>query len=285
MTFEEAYGRWLVEEINAQTTSKFKLKCRQYSELASKPLAKNPDEIAIVISGGGASRSAVEGRDQNNGNFSVLVLCQKKHMENVQAAISAVQKEYNAVAMEMAYINASGRTATVLAKSVFFTPIVIDSQDYQTDDYGTLKAVFIQFSVTVLYGEDLAVVVPEEFKLGITIGSTAIYTKIVNILSYDRASIPSYDSYLAQGNDRNEQQAISKNNSWSFTIYKQNKSTGLQAILEDELDSASNEGLAGRSLALRITKNGEDIDIPIKTYQLTESYVDNAAVYILTLTA
>lgn len=283
MTFEEAYGRWLVEEINAQTTSKFKLKCRQYSELASKPLAKNPDEVAIMISGGGASRSAVEGRDQNNGNFSVLVLCQKKHMENVQAAISAVQKEYNAVAMEMTYINASGVTATVLAKSVFFTPIVIDSQDYQTDDYGTMKAVFIQFSVTVLYGEDLAVVAPAEFAL-FKVKSASGWV-IENILSYDRASIPSYDSYLAQGNDRNEQQLIAKNNSWSFTIYKTNKNRGLQELLEAELNPASADGLAGLQLELEVNENGNRKYIPIKTYQLTESYVDNAAVYILTLTA
>lgn len=283
MTFEDAYGRWLVSEINNRTVTKFKLKCRQYNELSFKPLERNPDEISLVISGGGASRSSVEGRDQNNGNFSVLALCQKKHAKNVQAAIAHVQQSYNATPLEMSYTTESGENRIIHTKSVFFTPIVIDAQDYPTKEHGTLKLVLMQFTITVLYG-DSAVVAPQEFKLSLS-GGNAPWLPIIDVLSYDRAAIPSYDGYLAQGDDRNEQQMIAKTNSWAFTIFKTDNATGLKVWLEKELNSASTEGLADKQLVLRTTKNGEDIDIPIQTYQLTESYVDNAAVYILTLTA
>lgn len=278
MIFEDVYGRWLVSEINNQTVSAFGLKCRQYNEVSYKPLAKNPDEIALVISGGGAARSAVKGQDQNSGMFSVIVLCQKKYMENVQAAISYVQKKYNAVPLEMEYTNESADSVKISAKAVFFTPIVLDSQDYPTHEYGTLKAVFMQFTVTLLYGTT-AVVSPVEYKLSVD-GEDGPFYDIEHISSYDNASIPSYDTYLAQGDERNKQIAIARNNSWAITIYKTSEKSDLQTILENEV-YAQDGGLWGREIVLQ--KDG--VKIPIQTYQLTESYQNNAAAYVLTLMA
>ena len=282
MTFEDAYGRWLVSEINNRTVTKFKLKCRQYNELSFKPLERNPDEISLVISGGGASRSSVEGRDQNNGNFSVLVLCQKKHANNVQAAIAHVQQSYNATPLEMSYTTESGENCIIQTKSVFFTPIVIDAQDYPTKEHGTLKVVMMQFTITVLYG-DSAIVQPNKFALSFN-GNEGPFYDIKHLVSYDVASIPSYDGYLAQGDDRNVQQAIARNNSWAFTIYKINNdslSDRLQTDFDAELGARQGSPFLEHNIVLRIGNKS----IPIQTYQLTESYVDNAAVYILTLTA
>lgn len=276
MTFEEEYGRWLAAEINERTFSAFGLKCRQYNELSFKPLAKNPDEIALIISGGGAARSTVRGQDQNSGTFSVVVLCQKKYMEYVQSAVAAFQQEYNAMPLVMSYKPAPESEDMIInAKSVFFTPIVLDAQDYPTKEHGTLKAVFMQFTATVLYGTT-AVVAPVEYKLSVD----GVFYVIEHIASYDNASMPSYDSYLAQGEDRNKQIAVAKNNSWAITIYKTSEENELQTILENEAYGQEG-GLWGKSIVLQ--KDG--INIPIQTYQLNESYVDNAAAYVLTLMA
>jgi hypothetical protein len=277
MTFEDAYGRWLVGELNKKTVSAFGLKCRQYNEVSFKPIGKNPDEIAVVISGGGAARSNVPGQDQNSGTFSVIVLCQKKYMEYLQAAISSTQKEYNAVPLQINYIDEDGNSVGINAKSVFFTPIVIDAQDYPTHEFGTLKAVFLQFTITVLYGTT-AVVSPAEYKLSVDGGNT--FYNIEHIASYDNASIPTYDSYLAQGEERNKQIAIARNNSWAITILKTSENNELQTILENEA-YAKEDGLWGREIVLQ----KDEVNIPIQTYQLTESYVENAAAYVLTLMA
>jgi hypothetical protein len=284
MTFEDAYGQWLVSEINDRTVKVYGLTCRQYNELSYKPLSKNPNEIALVISGGGAARSTVRGQDQNSGTFSVIVLCQKKYLEQVQAAISYVQKQYNAVPLELEYygdrdFNANDKPLFASVKSVFFTPIVLDAQDYPTDEFGTLKAVFLQFTVTVLYGTT-AVVSPAVYTLSID----GVNYAVNHVATYDNASIPAYDSFLAQGEERNTQIAISKNNSYAITIYKTSAKDDLQAILENEAYGQEN-GLWGRELALVFTLDDKEVILPIQTYQLTESYVNNAAAFVLTLMA
>lgn len=287
MTFEDAYGRWLVSEINKQTFAAFGLTCKQYNEVSFKPLAKNPDEIALIISGGGAACSKVSGQDQNSGTFSVMAICQKKYMEHVRAAIATVQKTYNAKVMELSYYDEKepeqGKEPdpiTVSSKSVFFTPLVLDAQDLPTHMHGTLKVVFIQFSVTVLYGET-AVVAPEEYSLIIVDeeGNKKTY-EVQYVYSFDKASIPTYDTYLAQGEAVTKQIAVTKNNSWAITIYKTKSGNELQTILDNEVNMKDG-GLWGKSIAL---KKGDDT-IPIQAYQLTESYVDNAAAYVLTLIA
>lgn len=289
MTFEEEYGRWLVGEINKRTKAMFGLICRQYNELSFKPLAKNPDEIAIVINGGGASRSNVRGQDQNSGTFSVIAICQKKHMEKIKSAIEYVQRSYNAVPSLMSYKEGFDESDIVYlnVKSVFFTPIVLDAQDYPTEEYGTLKTVFMQFSVNILYGKT-AVVEPELYVFEID----GVEYTAHHVASYDNASIPTYDSYMSQGEDRSKQVAVAKNNSWAFTLYKTSEENALQTILENELYGREN-GLWGRSVVLKkdMYYNAETqavdyaVKIPIQTFQLTESYVNNAAAYVLTLMA
>lgn len=291
MTFEYVYGRWLVGEINKRTFSRYGLMCKQYNELAFKPLAKNPDEIAVIINGGGATRSSVIGQDQNSGTFSVMVLCKKENTVKVQEAISFVQEQYNALPIEMPVVQTiSAETeeyGVINVKSVFFTPIVIDAQDFPTKQHGTLKVTFMQFTVTVLYGAT-AVVAPDKYVLSI---DETDY-EIEHVASYDNASIPLYDSYLAQGEDRNKQVFVARNNSWAITIFKTSKENALQTILENEAYAKDN-GLLGRSIILKkdLTLNEEtqeidyEVKIPIQTYQLAESYVDNAAAYVLTLMA
>lgn len=277
MTFEDAYGKWLVGEINTRTQAAYKLTCKQYNELSFKPLANNPDEIAVIVSGGGAARSSVSGQDQNSGTFSIMVLCQKKHMEKVRDAINYVQKRYNAVPIQgMSYKTVEGdsvKESFLSVKSVFFTPLVMDAQDLPTQDFGTLKTVFIQFTVTVLYGTT-AVVAPTSYELEI---DEKIYP-VQHVASCDHASIPAYDSYLAQGESKNKQIAVSKNNSLAITVYKTSAEDELQAIFEREVYSQE-DGLWGRPIAL-IKDNNR---IPIQAYQLSESYVDNAAAFVLTL--
>ncbi len=273
MTFEKAYGKWLVDGLNEKLIPTFGIRCKQYNELAFKALNKNPDEVAIILNGGGAARSAVREQDQNSGTFSVAILCQKKYMEDVRSAVEIFQKEYNAEPIEMNYADENGDLLQIHAKSVFFTPTVADAQDYPTEEHGTLKVVFMLFSITVLYGST-AVVSPADFKLSVN----GVSYPIDHIYAYDNASIPTYDTYLAQGEDRNRQIPLIRNNSWAITVYKTSAANELQRMFQNEID-ALNDGLWGKELAL--IKDGKTIEI--RTYQLTASYVDNAAAYVLTV--
>ena len=244
MNFERAYGQWLVGELNAKTASKFGITCRQYDELAFKALNKNPDEVAVILNGGGVARSSVFMQDQNSGTFSVVLLCQKKYMNDVRSAVEDFQKENNATPTVIHYADNDGNTLFTSVKSVFYTPTVSDAQDYPTEDYGTIKAVFMMFTVTVLYGEN-AIVYPGEYTLLV---DGAEYP-IKYILSIDSASIPAYDSYLAQGEDRNTQIPIIKANSWAFTIVKRNNADSLQALFANEI-AGEESGLWGHTLAV-----------------------------------
>ena len=270
MIFEQIYGKILEDAINLKL-SDYNLKCRRYDEVAFKPLVKNPNEIALIVNGGGASRSSVVGQNQSSGTISIVLLFQKAYMDVVRSAIDSYQEESNAKLIAVKALDGT----SVLFRPVFTTPIVLDAQDLPTAN-GTIKTALMQFTVTVIYG-DTAGVEPDTYKIRI---NGALYT-INNVLSYDNASIPSYDSYLAQGKDKSSQTAVARGNSFSLKILKTNdKEDAIQNILENELLAVGSYGeLFGQELALQ--KNGNEV--PIQAYQLTESYVDGTSVYVLTL--
>ncbi len=274
MTFEREYGKWLVGSLNKKTVELCGVTCKQYDDVAFKPLRKKTEQVAVIINGGGAARSAVLGMDQNNATFSVVLLCHNVYKNFALAAIESVQKEFNAKVCQFAY-NDGAEQITQSVKSVFFTPVVLDESDYPTDtENGTIKAVFMMFNVAVAYGTT-AVITPSEFTLKID----GKGYKIERLIQYNCASQPTYDVFLAQGDPRAKKNVLSANNAYVFTIAKSEGGAwgGLQGWLHDEINAQS--GLYGKTLVL----SRDGVDIPIREYQLTESYVDNAAAYVLTL--
>lgn len=272
MTFEKIYGQWLVGELNALTVAKIGRTCKQYDEVAYKALRRNPDSIAVIINGGGAARSNVQGLDQNNATFAVLVICKNDYAESVIGLIDVLQRKYNAQPMLLTFTDESGEQITQRARSVFFSPTLPQESDYQTDK-GTIKAAFIYFTISVSFGMT-AVVEPSSYKLII---DTMQYD-VNHISREDVSSSPAYDTYLAQGDSRPQQRIISANNAYALTIIKV-EGDALQKVFEDELSAKRNEGLFGKSLVLE--RDGKLI--PVRTYQLTRTYEDNAAAYVLTL--
>ncbi len=272
MTFERAYGLWLVRELNAMTVEVLGKRCKHYDEVAFKPLRKDPEEIAVVINGGGAARSGVQGQDQNNLSLNVIVVCKNGYGETVRSLIDTLQEKYNALPKQLMYTSDSGKEITQNVKSVFFTPITIDENDYPTEK-GTIKAVWLSFNVSVSYGMT-AVISPPVLKLKIGEGEY----NIDYLIQYDATAQPSYDTYLAQGDKHSKQNAVSVTNAWALSIAKVQEDD-LQTILQNEVD-AKEGGLFGKRIVL--CKDGGEIEI--RGYQLTESYVDNVAVYVLTLT-
>lgn len=272
MIFEEAYGQWLVLNLNAKIKAALGKTCKRYDEVAFKPLRKDPDEIAVIINGGGAARSSVEGQDQNNLSLNVVMICKKTYAKTVRECVDSVQAEYNAKLVTLSYHDAAGNEVSQRTKSVFFTPITIDSNDYPTD-YGTVKATFLSFTVSVVYGLT-AVSTPSTFEL--LIGGT-VYP-VNYIVQYNLSSQPAYDTYLAPGEIHSRQNAVSASNAWSFTIAKV-ADDPLQKIFTAELNAKEGEGLYGKSITLY--RDGEYI--LTRGYNLTESYVNNAAAYLLVL--
>lgn len=270
MTFEKIYGQWLVGELNALTVAKIGRTCKQYDEVAYKALRRNPDSIAVIINGGGAARSSVQGLDQNNATFAILVLCKNDYAGSVVGLIDVLQRKYNAQLLELTFTDESGESITQRVRSIFFSPTVPQESDYQTDK-GTIKAAFIYFTVSVSFGKT-AVVTPPSYTLSI---DGAPY-EVKHVSREDVSSSPAYDTYLAQGDPRPQQRIISANNAYALTIIKV-EGDDLQAVFENEL--SANNGLFGKTLVLE----RDGAKIPIRTYQLTRSYEDNAAAYVLTL--
>lgn len=273
MVFEQAYGEWLTRELNTAIRSiNANLVCKQYDEVGYKPLVKNPDEIAVVISGGNAARSTVEGLDQNVLPLSVTVICKEQYSTSARNAIDYVQKEYNAVPLQLTYYDGvSDNPLSTKVKAVFATPFVFSHSDYKTKNE-TIKAVFISFSASVFYGET-AIVHPTSFVL--KFGGEAY--EIGHISEYHMSAIPAYDSYVPQGSERAGQCCLSRANTFQFVLFKV-EGDELQQIFENELRCKEN-GLAGETLVLNI----EAEDIKMTTYQLTESYANNVASYNLVL--
>lgn len=275
MIFEEYYGRWLVFEINKRIKKKLKRTCKLYDEVAFKPLYHNPDEIAIRFEGGGAARSSVAGQDQNSMTVSVTMVFKQEHAKAVRGCVEAFQTEYNAIPISMTYANDEGNEITQNVKSVFFTPITIDSNGYPTAT-DTIDVTWLTFTISVIYGTT-AVSSPEEFTL---LMDGASY-KLNHILSYNVSSQPAYDQYLPQGTTKTEQKVLSSNRAWSFALVKVQEDE-LQEILWNELYGAVGDGLFGKEIKLVLTKNRRKFTITPRAFQLVESFTDNAAVYNLT---
>ena len=271
MTFEEAYGKWLVLQLNNGTKTALGISCKQYDEVSFKPLRYNTEQIAVIINGGGAARSAVIGQDQNNVSLQIVLICKSEYASGVRSVIDSVQRAYNALPSELTYYDEAGNKIIEQLKSVFFTPIVFDESDYPTEtSEGTIKAVFMSFTVNVTYGQT-AVVSPSAFSLSV---GENVY-EILHVIGYDAGSVPAYDSFLGQGDNHPQQRAISANNSYSLTIAKVMQDP-FQKLLSSEIKAK--EGLYGKKIVLVV--DGETINV--RTYELVESYVDNAAVYRLT---
>lgn len=275
MTFEEEYGAWLVRAINEKLKNINGKLCKQYDEVSFKPLKRNPDEIAIIISGGNATRSSVEGLDQNVLPLTITVLCKAEYSSAVRAAINAVQRTFNAVPTQFQYLDVAESEDEIVqqVKTVFSTPYVFDEVDFPTSKE-TVKACFISFSATVYYGQT-AIVSPSIFTL--VVGGEKYL--INHVQSYNNAAMPAYDTFLPQGEKRAGQSFVSKSNSWSLTILKV-QADSLQKLFDEELNPNKGDGFGEQSLAL--IRDGEE-QVEIRSWQLVESYVDNAAAYVLTL--
>lgn len=273
MVFEQAYGHWLVNELNARIQNiNINLKCKFYDEMGYKPLYNEPDVIAVVVSGGNASRSVVRGQDQNVLPLTVTIICKSVYSSPVRNAIDCMQKDFNAVPLQLEYYDAvSENKITVNLKSIFTTPFVFDESDFATKRE-TIKATFIPFSASVSYGET-AVVEPMSAQLKID-GETF---EIGHIVDCNKSSMPSYEAYLPQGTERLYQAELSRASAFAFTLYKVDGDK-FQDILDNEL-LCLEDGLHGKELVLIL---GEQ-EIPVKTYQLNDQYVNNAAAYCLTL--
>lgn len=273
MIFEQEYGAWLTQELNTAIRKiNGNLVCRQYDEVGYKPLVKSPDEIAVVISGGNATRSSVAGLDQNVLPLSVTVICKEQYSTPVRNAIDSVQKQYNAVPLQRSYYDAvSDTNISTNIKAIFTTPFVFTHDDYKTERE-TIKAAFISFSASVFYGETAVVnPVPITLKIGGTV------YQVEHIAEYHMTALPAYESYLPQGSERAKQCELSRTNTYNFLLYKV-AGDDLQQIFENEL-LCEEGGLAGKTLALNFGAE----DIITTTYELTEAYVNNSASYSLVL--
>lgn len=157
MIFEQAYGAWLVKEMNRRIR-KFDedLICKRYDDVAYKPLAGDPNSVAVIVTGGNAQRSSVRGLDYNVLPLSVMVMCREQCSTVVRNAIDAIQEEYNAVPLILDYydsaVAAESRSAKdnyesnvrTNVKSTFTTPFMLLENDYKTTNE-TIKACFISF--------------------------------------------------------------------------------------------------------------------------------------------
>ena len=281
MIFEDAYGDWIKNLLN-QAIRKVKPNAvvELHKEVAYKPLYVNPNAVALIINGGNAARSTVKGMDQNVMPISITLICREDYKNSVRNAMDYLQENYNALPMEMKYLdNVTGDEFKVKTKSTFNTPFVLDERDYTTK-HETIKAAILQMSASVTYGKN-AYIHPISFKISV---DGAVYP-IDHIASYNMASTPSYDEFQSQGETFIERNDLAHCAAYSFTLYRVNE-TGFQEILDNEVLCRTN-GLRGKKLKLLAYTNSTGSyyyqEIDITKYTLVEAYVNNASAYTLTL--
>lgn len=281
MLFEQSYGRFLVDKLNCRIQDINKnLICKLYDEAGYKPLYNEPDVVAVVISGGNASRSQVMGQDQNVLPLTVTIMCKEKYSDDVRDAIDGFQKDYNAVPLiiDERGGNTDGGSITNF-KAIYTTPIVLNHGDYATKTE-TIKAAFISFSASVIYGQT-AVIKLNKAILVIAEGVSKKEYEIKHIADFNSSSMPSYEAYLPHNQERLKQADLSRSNAFSYTLYKV-PGDELQEVLDEEL--LCKDGLYGKTLSIKFY-DGETLkaDIKLTTYQLHYSFVNNTAAYSLTL--
>lgn len=283
MTFDQAYKEWLTDELNKKVHAINKnINVKSFEDSAYHVLYKRPNAVCLVMNGGNASHSVVDGVDQNVMPCTVSIVCRSEFKTAVMNAMNALQTEYNAVKMSLTYYDQVTKSErSVYCKSTFNTLFEVTEADTPTRR-STVKAVYMQMSVSIIYGMN-AVLMPDTFQLLIYNESnlkTYVFD-IKHIESCNFASQPSYDEFVAQGEDRTHRNSLICNNSWNFSIYKVDGDV-LQAIFNSELNGGY--GLSGKQIMLRrISNDNETEEVKITFFSLTESYANNAAAYNLTL--
>lgn len=281
MIFENAYGDWIKSILNRNIQEiKPEAVVKLYQDVSYKPLYSNPDTIALIVNGGNATRSSVSGLDQNIMPISITILCREEFKIAVRNAMDYLQDNYNALAMELSYLdNVTNDTYRVKTKSIFNTPMVLDERDHPTKSE-TIKITVMQMTASVIYGKN-AYIHPLSFKLRIDYTTYAIN----HIASYTMGSAPAYDEYQAQGEAFITRYDLAQCLAYSFTLYRVNE-TGLQEIFDNELLCRS-DGLRGRKITLLAYTDPSDSayyqEIEITKYNLAEAYVNNSSAYSLTL--
>lgn len=282
MTFDQAYKEWITDELNEKLHKiNENVNVKSFEDSAYHVLYRNPNAVCLILNGGNATHSAVEGVDQNVMPCTISIVCKSEYKTAVLNAMNAVQAEYNAVQVSLSYYDQiTKEEKAVICKSTFNTPFEIDERDTHTKN-GTVKAVYLQMSVSVIYGEN-AVVSPDTFELLVydESGDTCVKYPISHIESYNLAAQPSYDEFVAQGEDRTSRRTITRNNTYNFSIFKV-EGDALNGVLKSEIENGT--GLSGRRIVLRIVSKEKIVENDITFFSLAESYVNHAAAYNLTL--
>lgn len=282
MTFDQAYKEWLTGELNEKLHEiNENMNVKSFEDSAYHVLYRNPNAVCLIMNGGNASHSSVDGVDQSVMPCTVFIVCRSEYKTAVLNAMNAVQKEYNAVKMSLSYYDQVAKIeSAVSCKSTFNTPFELDEHDTPTKN-GTVKAVYLQMSASIVYGEN-AFISPDTFYLLIRRDTTSGYDiyPIAHIESYNFAAQPSYDEFVSQGNDRTHRNILTRNNTYNFSIYKV-EGDPLQEIFRDEI--AKGTGLSGCEIVFRHDSDGGNAINYVTFFSLTESYANNAAAYNLTL--
>ena len=134
MIFENAYGEWIKTQLNQRIQSiQSDAVVKLSQDVNYNPLYSNPNTIVLIVNGGNASRSAVQGINQNVMPLSIMLLCREEYKLAVRNAMDNLQEEFNAVPMELNYLdNVTGDEYVVNTKSIFNTPMVLDERDHPT---------------------------------------------------------------------------------------------------------------------------------------------------------
>ena len=277
MIFENAYGEWIKTQLNQRIQSiQSDAVVKLSQDVNYNPLYSNPNTIVLIVNGGNASRSAVQGINQNVMPLSLMLLCREEYKLAVRNAMDNLQEEFNAVPMELNYLdNVTGDEYVVNTKSIFNTPMVLDERDHPTKKE-TIKITVLQMTASVIYGKN-AYIHPLKFLIDIS----GIQYPITHIADYNMASSPAQDEFQTQGNQYIQRNDLAQCSTFSFTIYRVSNDS-LQEVFENEL-LCSEGGLRGEAISLCVRVEYGVYYIPITKYSLVESYVNNASAYTLTL--
>lgn len=275
MIFEDAYKKWITDKINTELRAiNNRLTVKSHMDISYKPLMESDTQVALLLQGGNAARSESIGVDKNVMPLSISLVCKNDYTAQVRNAVENVQRVCNAVPMTLQYSDgADGTVQSVGMINVFNTPYLMEETDWKSKN-ATIKASFLQMSVTVIYGQNAYISPPKTY---INIDGTDY--EIKHIIDTNLAYAPVYDEYQASGSTTMWRNLIAHTSAFSFTVQKV-VGDSLQSLFEQEIMHASHP--LSEAAELKLTVDNLTITIT-KIGQIVETFAGNDAAYNITL--
>lgn len=276
MRFEKYFKEWLKDKVQKATGLSVSATNDVMFKVADE-LNKSPkmDRIVMIVRGGAAVKSNIPDFDQNTATMLVQMTFFDINKDTILTALQKVCEEENA-SLNSAEIEGK----RILFRPVFETPTVSGTSFEMRRGTGNAKASGIYWQITVSYGANAYVETPLVSLIRMEEGEANKIYRINGIARLERASVPSYGAYQAQGYVTPQRYLQSNVHSYVLTLYRM-KNDELHQEIEKELKGQTSI-FSDKDVSLQVGLS-ETLSVPLQEFDVSSAYENNTEAYTLSL--